>query len=131
MRHTIGILALLSLGIASAAGPNWWWLASADSPNSESVQHLALGTTAVLTLLCVVWSERIASEKSSFERYVEGVRMLADSSMATRTAGVLIIGDLCENLAYRWQGFRVLKSFVLQNTEGTIYAGVSRESTDV
>ena len=131
VRHTIGILALLGLGIASIAGPNWWWLASGDSPNSESVQHMALGTAAVLTLLFVVWRERIASGKASFERYVEGVRMLGDASMVTRTAGVLIIRDLCENLAYRCKGFRVLESFVLQSTEGTLSAGVLREGMDV
>ena len=51
MRHTIGILALLGSAIASVAGPNWWWIASGDYLNSESLQHLALGTTAVLTLL--------------------------------------------------------------------------------
>ena len=130
VRHTIGILALLGLCLASVAGPNWW-LASGDSPNSESVQHMALGTAAVLTLLFVVWRERIASGKASFERFVEGVRMLGDASMTIRTAGVLIIGGLCENLAYRCQGFRVLESFVLQSTEGTLSAGVLQESTDV
>ena len=131
VRHTIGILALLGLGIACVAGPNWWWLASGDTPNSESVQHLALGTAAVLTLLFVVWRERIAGGKASFERSVEGVRMLADASMVTRTAGVLIIGDLCENPVYRCQGFRVLETFVLQNNEGTLTVGVSRERMDV
>ena len=131
VRHTIGILALLVLCLASVAGPNWWWLASGDSPNSASVQHMALGTAAVLTLLFVIWRERIASRKASFERYVEGVRMLGDASMTTRTAGVLIIGDLCENLAYRCKGFRVLDSFVLQSTEGTLSADVSQEGIDV
>ena len=131
VRHTIGILALLGLGIASVAGSNWWWLASSDSPNSETVQHMALGTAAVLTLLFVVWRERIASGKASFERYVEGVQMLGDANMATRTAGVLIIRDLCANLAYRYKGFRVLESFILQSTEGTLSAGVLREGMDV
>ena len=87
---------------------------------------------AVLALLFVVWRERIASGKASFERYVEGIRMLGDdASMATRTAGVMIIRDLCENPAYPCQGYRVLESFVLQNTEGTLSAGMLLESMDV
>ena len=131
VRHTIGILALLGLGIAWVAGPNWWWIASDDSPNSESVQHLALGTAAVLTLFFVVWRERIASGKAKFDRYTEGVRMLGDANMATRTAGVWIIANLCGDRVYRCQGFRVLESFVSQNTQGTLSTGMLRNTMDL
>ena len=131
MRHSIAILALAGLVIASASASSWEWLTDRADSNSQSVQHIALGTAAVLTLIFVIWRERIASEKASFDRFTSGVQMLGDANMATRVAGIWIIEDVCQYPRYRCQGLQVLRAFFKHPTRGNAIFPVSRNRADV
>ena len=125
IRHAIVILALIGVVIASASAASWEWLNNDADSNSESVQHIALGIAAVLTLIFVIWRERIASGKASFERYTSGVRMLGDETMTIRLAGIGIIVEACQNPIYRDQGRRVLETFVSEANSDSVDADLS------
>ena len=128
VRAAIAILALIGMVIASASASYWFWLSGDAEPNSQSVQHIALGLAAVLTLVFVVWRERIASGKATFERFTTGVQMLGDQNISTRLAGVGIILEVCENRVYRDQGLRVLRAFANNNTSASDDVRAAREA---
>ena len=116
MRHAIAILGLLGLAIASASIYGWSWLNSGDDSNSGTIRNIALGIAAILTLVFVVWRERIASGTATFDRYESAVQMLGDPSVATCIAGIRIIRDLGRYPGYRTMGLPVLRAFVQDPT---------------
>ena len=131
MRHSIAILTMIGLVIASASASSWEWLNDGADSNSQSVLHIALGTAAVLTLIFVIWRERIASGKASFDRFSRGVQMLGEGNMATRIAGVWVIVDVCQYPSYRRQGLRILSAFIRHPTRDDVIFRVSRNRQDV
>ena len=112
MRHAIGILFLIGLAIASASIYGWDWLNGDDDSNSATVRNIALGFAAALTLIFVIWRERIASGKATSDRFESAVQMLGDPSVATCIAGIRIIRDLGQYPRYRRMGLAVLNAFV-------------------
>ena len=112
MRHAIAILALLGLAITSVSIYGWNWLNQGDSPNSETIQHIALGVAVLLTVIFVIWRERIASGKATSDRYANAVQMLSDPNAATQIAGIRIIRDLGRYSLYQEMGLAVLQAFV-------------------
>ena len=111
MRDAMVILGLAGITVMSAAALGWGWLIDGTRPNSQVVQHLALGAAAILTLLFVIWRERIASENASFEQFKSGVQMLGDPNIVTRIAGVRLLARVGRFPRWRGPVLKVLRTF--------------------
>ena len=104
MRYAIGWLVLIGAAIASVAAYHWQWLQGDDSP-SATIRNIGLAVAAVLTLVFVIWRERIASNQASNEfaasladRYREASEMIASNDRVRRIAGIRLIRELGMNM---------------------------------
>ena len=132
MRHAIGILGLIGVTITAASVFCWSWLSSnGASSNSQVIQHIALGVAAVLTLLFVIWRERIAGANASFEQYRTGVRMLGDTNMVTRIAGIQLLEEVGQYPRWSPLALQVLNAFVSNSTSDDDPDAPAPEGDDV
>ena len=122
MRFAIAALAQIVIAVGYITAYNWDWLSGSGSP-SDTIQNVGLGIAAVLTLIFVIWRERIASNvaadklsDSLAERYQNGARMMASGNTIERIAGISLIEELgrrhpryhamCLGLLNQWLSYR-------------------------
>ena len=116
VRHALAVLAISGAAVASASMCVWDWLNGGQEPNSVTVRNVALGFAALLTVVFVIWRERIASGQASFERFQRGTNMLNDGNMAVRIGGICIIREVGRYWRYREQAVCVLEAFISHPT---------------
>ena len=68
MRHVIAILILTGVAVLSWTTYAWMWLSNGNESNSATIRDIGLAIAAVLTLVFVIWRERIASSQASTAR---------------------------------------------------------------
>ena len=113
MRYAIAGIAQIVIAAGYITAYNWDWLIGSGSP-SDAIQNVGLGIAAVLTLIFVIWRERIASNRAddklsdSFaERYQNGARLLASLNTIERIAGIRLIEELGREST--WRGRRNIR----------------------
>ena len=100
MRYAIIALAQIAVAVGYITAYNWDGLNGAGSA-SDTVRNIGLAVAVVLTLLFVIWRERIASNRaddglasSLAERYRDGARLLMSRKAIERIAGIYLIQEL-------------------------------------
>lgn len=122
MRYAIAGIAQIVIAAGYITAYNWDGLNGSESP-SDTIRNVGLGIAAVLTLIFVIWRERIASNvaadklsDSLAERYQNGARMMASGNTIERIAGISLIEELgrgnpryramCLGLLNQWLSYR-------------------------
>ena len=100
MRYAAGAIVLTVMSAGYVAAYLWDGLNVTGNP-SATIRDVGLAVAAVLTLLFVIWRERIASNRaddslaaSMADRFQNGVKMLASQSSFERIGGICIIREL-------------------------------------
>lgn len=124
MRHAIAILVLIGLAVASWSTYTWGWLNIGDESNSATIRNIGIAVATVLTLIFVIWRERIASERSgtakkelNLARFQRGTDMLSSKSEAVRIGGIALLRMLGQENEFRETCLHVLLS-VRSNSTG-------------
>ena len=100
MRYAALALALGVLSVSFVTAYLWDGLNVTGSPSS-TIRDVGIAVAAVLTLLFVIWRERIASNRagdslaaSMADRFQNGVKMLASENSFERIGGIDVIRQL-------------------------------------
>lgn len=124
LRHAIGMLTIFGLVVLSWSMYSWTWLSNEGESNSATLRNIGLAVAAVLTLIFVIWRERIASNQSSIargmlalEQYQRGSDMLTSESEAVRIGGVGLLEKLGNQEEYRDLCLQLLRA-VQRNAVG-------------
>ncbi|MXZ90331.1 MAG: hypothetical protein F4W95_15150 [Chloroflexi bacterium] len=125
MRYAIAALTLIALVVLSWSMHSWTWLGSGSESNSATVRNIGFAVAAVLTLIFVIWRERIASWRASaanqqvttehsrmlLEQYRGGLDMLTSDFLAVRIGGVYVLQKLGNEQGYCSMCLEVLRAF--------------------
>ena len=100
MRYAIIGIAQIVIAAAYITAYNWDGLTGSGEA-SDTVRNIGFAVAAVLTLLFVIWRERIGSNRaedtraaSLAERYQHGARLLTSHDRIERIAGIYLIQEL-------------------------------------
>ena len=100
IRYATGVILLFVLSTAYVTAYLWDGVNGTGSP-SATIRDVGLAVAAVLTLLFVIWRERIASNRaddslaaSRADRFEKGVKLLASQSSFERIGGISLIREL-------------------------------------
>ena len=100
MRYAAGVIALTVISAGYFTAYFWDGLNGGASP-STTIRDMGLAVAAVLTLLFVIWRERIASNQAEVKlsdslagRFQNGVQMLSSNDPVERIAGISAIREL-------------------------------------
>ena len=100
MRYATGAIVFAIVGAGYVTAYLWDGLNVTGNP-STTIRDVGLAGAAVLTILFVIWRERIASNQaddrlaaSLADRYQNGVQMLASQNSFERIGGIGVIREL-------------------------------------
>ena len=137
MRHAIGCLFLIGGIVASWSIYAWPWLSGPNKPNSEIIRDIGLAVAAVLTLVFVIWRERIASEDAGTKRlsvalqnFRRAAQLLECKSAVNKIVGIRMIREIGAKMdEYRCSCLRLVK-WVRDNPGGDNFGEVTREAKE-
>ena len=118
VRHAIAFLGLLAVAVSYTSAFHWDWLNGSEAP-SATVRNVGIAIAAILTLIFVVWRERIASARNVIEKctassrdriakakndierhtassngYQRATEMLTNTSLMIRIGGIRLLQEL-------------------------------------
>ena len=100
MRYAAGVIALIVISAGYFTAYFWDGL-NGGAPPSTTIRDMGFAVAAVLTLLFVIWRERIASNQAEVKlsdslagRFQNGAQMLSSKDPVERIAGISAIREL-------------------------------------